>query len=570
MKSRTSLCNGTLLGKNIRRFAPLWGMFAVLLLLIGPFYLLRSGDQISIRYDQYGESTFVPRYFQEIGDFGMPILFVYALLCAGVCFKYLHKTTSAYMLHAFPLTRDCQFCTNLISGLLFALVPTLAMGLLDLPVILLNNGKEPFVPMLEMLAKWTLLDLFFYGAAVFCMVLSGRTVIAVLSYFALNLIGWFLPTVIQESLIEPMFAGWVGHDFTALSPIVYLSDTGVDLHNYLIYVYAAVGVLLMIAAWLHYRLRHMERAGDAMAYGWAKPVYAVLFSLVFGLTFGNILALIFSSELAGYVFWLLFGVSLGWVFAQMMLCRTVRVWKQKHWIGLAALLGAILCLVLCLRYDVFGRQKLVPTVDQIASVEVRTRGDDWRGGSDTIEITKAEDVELVRVLHEKALAAKAESPQHGGIFSSYRYYGEGTIYLTYHLKNGSTLKRAYCIEDLDVLLPQGRALYEKPEYAVQYYSRMIPLEIESASLEDTTSEWNPETEIYYSRPTVYTRELSGLRDAILEDAGAGRLPIPNQFIEGVYEKEWRYQLMIVSNDMGTVRLQITESATSTLALFEGK
>ncbi len=568
MKSRTSLCNVTLLKKNVRRFAPLWGMFAFVLLLIGPFYLLRNGYEISHIYGEFGKSSFLRNYFSVIGDAGCPILFFYALLCAAVCFKYLHKTKSAYMMHAFPMTRDCQFVTNLISGLLFFAVPTLAMGVLDYLVIVLNGGREAFALIPEMLAKWGLQYLFFYGAAVFCMVLSGRTVIAVLSYGALNVIGWFLPAVIQESLVEPMFAGYVGHDFTALSPIIRLSDSGTALNEAYVYVYAAIGVLLTAAAWLHYRLRHMERAGDAMAYGWAKPVFAVLFALCFGLGFGNILALIFSSELAGYVFWLLFGVCLGWVFAQMMLRRTVRVWKGKHWAGLAALLGVLLCLVLCLRYDVLGWQKRVPDLGQISSVEVSTHEEDWRGAADVIEITKPEDVELVRAMHGKAIASNAKSPKRGGIFSSYSFYGDGRLYLTYHLKNGGTLKRAYYVGDLNTLLPEGCTLYGKAEYALQYYSELIPVSFEYAELM-ISGKYLPyqDPEEEDSQLHLPKQDFGALRDAILEDARTGRLPISNQFTDNGKESDWYYELTIVRSDGRHVVLELPTSASGTLAVF---
>ena len=50
--------------------------------------------------------------------------------------------------------------------------------------------------------------------------------------------------------------------------------TSVTLENgWLIAAYAAVGVVLMVLAWLMYRRRRSESAGDVVAVGWMKPVF---------------------------------------------------------------------------------------------------------------------------------------------------------------------------------------------------------------------------------------------------------------------------------------------------------
>ena len=112
MKSKMSFFNPTLLKKNISRFAPAWGIFVVLLLLVYPMGALRGVD----RYEE------TERYLMDMTAAGPFFAFFSALLFVPILFKYLHKSRAAYMIHAFPLTRTCLFVTNLVSGLAFFLV----------------------------------------------------------------------------------------------------------------------------------------------------------------------------------------------------------------------------------------------------------------------------------------------------------------------------------------------------------------------------------------------------------------------------------------------------------------
>jgi hypothetical protein len=116
---------------------------------------------------------------------------------------------------------------------------------------------------------------------------------------------------------------------------------------------------------------------------------------------------------------------------------------------------------------------------------------------------------------------------------------EGRLYLTYHLKNGGTLKRAYYVEDLNTILPEGRALYGKTDYSVQYYSRLIPVSIAEAELLISGKYLaDPETGVDDSQLFLPRQAFGALREAILEDARSGRLPILNSFTEKSEEEDW--------------------------------
>ena len=557
MKSRTSCFNPTLFWKNVRRFAPLWAMVLVGALLSGPVFLLRHANELTKSYSNsyWGRVTFAQDYLINLGDAGSVIWFICAVLCAGVCFKYLHKTRSAYMLHALPLTRACQFCTNLISGLCFALAPMLIAAALDAAVLAALAGGRGMEAILPMLAKWMLQYLFYYGAAVFCMVLSGSTVIGVLSFAALNLIGWFLPSMIQENLIEPLYVGYVTKDFSFLSPLIWLTQEGTDLSAAAIYIYAGVGLLLIGAAWLHYRLRHMERAGDAVAYGWARPMFAVLFALCFGLFFGMVVGLIFNSNVAGYVFWVMLGTVLGWIGAQMMLARTVRIWKRKHWIGLAALLAALLALTLALRYDVFGTQRRVPEPEQVAWAEVGAGGY-WI--DDTLRVTDPGDLQTVRDLHACALEENRQQLDHMGLLDHDFTYDVETLRITYRLKSGATLTRSYHFGGNSKIMKLGRKLYDNPSYVLQCYERALPetSQIQYAWL-DLYIDWNGNSK------SIDCTDLTALREAILADAAAGRLSLPN----GLSKNEAAQTLNIERMNGEMLSIPLPNTATETLKLF---
>lgn len=594
MKSKMSFFDPTLLKKNVGRFAPAWAILLVFWVLTGPLALLRELDL----HPRDGRRMEALLHFERQAGYGVILAFFAALIFAALVFKYLHRTRSAYMMHAFPMTRSCLFITNAVSGLLFWLVPALLNVLLYLAVLGAMGVTGCGGALWGMLGKWILQYLFFYGLAVFTMHIAGSTVIAVLSYGALNFICLLLPLLVLL-LISAYFRGFdysVPESILRLSPVVALL-TDEQAAPTLRWVYAAVGLGLLALAWLHYRFRQTERAGDPMAFAWARIAFRVVFTLCCALGLGWVLAAFFGllgsdGETPVFLPYCLLGCVWGWFGSSMMVERTVKVFKKKSvWLGFAAFAGVLCLFVLGLKFDLLGFQRRVPETARVESVELWTNGDYDGRGTDLISLTETEDVEAVRAFHRQAIQS-GWSEQAGlrQLFSD-SYYNHN-IHILYHLSDGSTLRRVY---NADYPASQGErdavqalaALYRDPEIAAAWYEKTLPERFTRLTLSGVTDRvYNEENDMYENGwEERACKKPAALKAAVLADAAAGRLPIVNFLLlyspmHGDYDYSGWSELNLCYEyranwtddggytDYWYLQIPIVKTATETLKLFE--
>ena len=504
----------------------------------------------------------VQSYLSTLREAGPLISAFSALLFASILFRYLHNSRAAYMVHAFPMTRTCLFVTNLISGLLFFLVPVLVIALVNQIVFLMNgvSGSN-----LEWMARWTLEYLFFYGLAVFCMFLSGSQFISGLSYAALNFVCMLIPLVFFA------LARWFvyGLDRSAphwlmyLSPLLWMLNDGYDFGILLLY--AGIGMVLMGLAWLFYQKRHVERAGDAMVFPWAEQLFRLVFTFCVGLYLG----MGFASMYAGYFLPIsMIGLFIGWFGATMVLRRTAKVFKDKKtWLGYGLFVLALLLTVGAMWYDVLGWQRRIPEADKIRSVKIWTFDDYERGytddvlRSDLVTLTEPDQIESVRQLHSGFLAKRENRIGAGNAL----YDGMmDEIHIEYQLADGTTLHRCYGqitkvdFERIDQLYTDGRV-------AGPWYEERLPKQIDFG--------WIDMYNVYdydYTRYSCF--DGNALRAALVADAAAGRLPVQTYYIRFGYGSEYsdKEMLTLLLNTSGsdTTSLRIPTTATETLKLFD--
>lgn len=542
MKSKMSFFDPTLLKKNISRFAPAWALLTLALFLSLPLPLLRR-----IGGFEPGENP-ANNVLRMLGEDFLPIGFVYAffaaLLFAALVFKYLHRTRDTYMMHAFPMTRSCQFLTNAVSGLLFWLVPTLFIGLCTLGILAIHGVTGCGGAVWALLGKWLLAFLCFYGIAVFAMLLSGNTFIAVMSYGALNFMFLAIPVLVLL-LVGVYFKGFdyvISENILRLSPIIGMLSGEDYAKTSMLLVYGGVGLALLILSWVLYRFRHVERAGDAMVFPWARIAFRLLFTLCVTLGFGWVLASIFgvvrNGSGDGFLPYALIGCVLGWFGSSMMVERTVKVFKNKKvWLGFAAFAGVLLLTVLGLKYDVLGFQRRVPETAKVESVEIWTIGDHGEREADCIELTAPEDIDLVRAFHSRAVQSDALEHSSRDLFG---YDSYDDIHVLYHLKGGGTLRRVYevPVQSMNEDFADLSALYCRPDIAAAWYDKILPQQPERyghVTLYGVTDiEYGPGRQISMGGQELECKDKSALRAAVLADAAAGRLPIMNFLTQGAY------------------------------------
>lgn len=434
MKSRTSYFNATVLRKNLLRFSPLWGIYTAVLLLT---YF--SGF-VNSYWTRGGLVEAICNNFSGVGV--EP--FLYAFVCALVLFGDLYKSSLCNALHAMPLRREGWFLTNLLSGILFYLIPTLSIALLGTIFALIRGAFDVwYVPLLGMLCD-NLSFLCFFGIAAFSALCVGSRFAMTLVYLFLNF-GFLLISWLIDSLYTSQLYGIrIGEDwFREYAPVansLYVvsayEDRGVNyvLPEYLpsLLQIALLGVIFFGFALLLYRRRHLESAGDFMAVQFFKPIFLVMYTLTIGAVF-----------YMDSVLYFIAGIVLGFFSCQMLLQRTVRVFRAKAFLGAAVFIAVLLVSIFIVRQDPLDVEDWMPDEDDVESVTLYDgHGKEY---SDQITLSRSYEIEDVLLIHDQALEDKAPEP---------RYDEEGEwedipridFIIEYHLENGQTVSRYYYLD----------------------------------------------------------------------------------------------------------------------------
>ena len=434
MKSRTSFFNGCVLRKNLTRFAPLWVLYAVAEVLCLMTIQLKDPAILA------GDLVYVmgPVSIAHMG---------YAFLVAACLFGDLFDTRLCNGLHAMPIRRDGWLLTHLASGFLFGLIPAFVGG--GFACILL--GEYYWMALL-----WQAVSLmqfvFFFGLAVFSAMCAGKRLGMAAIYAALNFLS-MLVYWIADLIYAPLLPGVVfsGDWFRRFSPVTIFADStyvefsydkilGGMFHGYVseswkyLYVCAAVGVVFLALAWLLYRKRPLETAGDFVSF---RPV-RVFFLIVYSFAAGVLIyafRYIFGTALQNYTF-LAVGIVLGWFTGWMLLERTAKIFTKKvffSFLVFAVLFSASMGITYL---DPAGIRTYIPEEEKIRSACLYTMKDSYRYELDNETggrvLTDPEGIRLIQNLHRQMIHTPGEENQE-------------TVNITvrYGLANGISVYREY-------------------------------------------------------------------------------------------------------------------------------
>lgn len=451
MRSRTSSCNRTIFKKDITRFAPVWVLYTVFLILC-----------LAMQWDTGREDL-----AKNIVDFIriMPLVqFIYAPVCAQMLFGDLYNTRMCNALHALPIRRGSWFRTHVAAGILFALVPELVVG--GLMALLL--GPYALVAVGWMAASM-LMFLCFFAVAVFGVFCGGNRFSMVLVYAIVNffavMVYW-----LWSSLYEPLLFGistdfewfmWFCPVYTMLGSgdymladykygsgdVRYLTLSWGENWWYLL-VCAGLGLALLAVAWWMYRRRRLEVAGDFLAVKKLEPVFLLLYTLCAGAAC-QIFCYMFTYEDNGYLY-LLIGLAVGFFTGKMLLKRTVRIFRGKTFLQFAVLVGVIGGSLLMTKLDVFHITTWVPQVEQVQSVTV------WSGSAYSYNphftVEEPEGIRDILSVHEAAIGESqgiiepvSDTLRGTATEETLVYNGTAEITLCYTLTNGRAVTRNYSI-----------------------------------------------------------------------------------------------------------------------------
>lgn len=468
MQSKTSFFSTTIFRRNLSSSAPLWILYSLLWTLLIPISILTTNDP-SASYYQYN-------FYQLALDGGSIVNFVYAILIAMVFFSWQYNTRSVNTLSALPIRREAYFITNVLSALTISVIPNL---LVTLSGILAYGISEQFfaIVLMQSFLIVTLQFIFFFGVAVLCAAIVGQLIALPLLYMVFNFGAYILRLVLVDIVstfvygmdgnillnmelfspilsvypeLSPQFYDEAVYSFVA--PGMHVEEIGQYTFNTWtpLVVLALVGILLGAVAFLLFRRRRMEAAGDMIAVRPLRPVFKYSFALGCSLFLGDLMAtLIFdnlrSESLPVLVVCMLISGFIGYFGAEILLKKSFRVFRRE-WLGFGIFSACILVGIGAMSFDLFGYEARVPQMDDIASVSVAS----YRYSSATLE-DPAYIADAV-TLHQGLIAAKQEQQQLAQSYHYVAFSGDSTrIQFKYTLKDGSSFTRMYsyyCTEEM--------------------------------------------------------------------------------------------------------------------------
>lgn len=577
MRSKTSCFNGTLFRKNLSRYWPLWGlasfggaMFPLAMLL----ELLHNGFR-------FWSPLETRQAYYTVLSYGVPVIsIVYAILCAMAVWSYLYNARSVGMMHTLPIRREGLFVTNVLSGLTMMAIPYAVTGVLLVLVTMLFGGFEPvgvLVTVLGVMGE----SLFFFGLATFCAFIVGNVFMLPALYGLLNFIA--VLTDFMVNLLAQGFCFGLNSSYSGtvewLSPVVYLIQkispnstyetqwvtdrlggqryetsvlTSVTLENgWLIAAYAAAGAALLGLAWLLYRRRRSESAGDVVAVGWMKPVFRYGCAVYAAILGGRLLyALLWESFQNGQYFALLpmilcmiAGGAVGYYAASMLLAKTPRVFKTT-WKGMLAV--ALGCAALCgaMKYDLFGVTRRIPALDSVKLVNVYAAGSNYylTPGKDDVLIEKVRTLHQTIIDDKDYIMSTAEgrsvymeteegsytigAPASEIVSTSVSSFANTSVRFTYTLNSGLKVERRY-----NLYLTQNRMDQEDT------YDHLLDQLINSQEMRQKRIRWRDEgfqldgawIDTWRDYSDLSSREVGLILDAVAKDAENGDWGVYNWF-----------------------------------------
>lgn len=561
MKSRTSFSKLTVFKKDLTRFAPVWALYLIGMLMI----LFENGSYYD--YDRFARNYLV----EFIAATGV-INLIYAGLCAMMLFGDLYNTRMCYSLHAMPQRREHWLLSHLAAGCAFSFVPNLLIS----AAMMLFLQDYWFLALYWLLAA-SMQFIFYFGIATVAALLTGNRFAMLAVYAGLNFVS-LLAYATVVTIYQPMLTGVkvVSTPFMQLCPAVYqyydcefFLFKGVEMirpeyGTYYFYQYTglgpgwgymaimtAVGLAAMGVSVILYRLRHLECAGDFVAFRKLNPAACVIITLCVGMLFASAGEWMFGSS---YILWLIVGVIIGYFGSLMLIERRVKVFRGKTFLGLAVLGVLLTGSILLFKFDVFGIVHWTPEVSDVKSVTVANYNsdsngfyyDDWYYGNRiSVELTEEEEIAEIIEAHEDILKWVDEE-----------YTGGHYVVLDYKLKDGRTVRRAYTAPAFG------------PNYEIISKYFYTPEQILGYSGMDWEEYVSGVDYMYYDYGQIPEDIYEKIMEALKTDCEAG-------FITTVNEKEGQYYLEFQTNvSNGNVdnsfyrSLYIQSGAVNTIAVLE--
>lgn len=451
MRSATS-CSKTLIRSDWRRFWPVGFLYALISFFVLPLPLWVGGQNWQGGLSAGRDAFLAEQVWGSLPGFVILTSF-FGVAVAMAVYSYLMAGKSVGLMHALPVSRGRQFFSHFAAGLSMLTAANCLTFLLALLMEAVTGGAE-LGSLLLWLVITELMGFFFLAFATLAASVTGWLLAVPVIYLGWNFLVWIYTVILQAiaGILYPSYGSRFSYSGAVewLTPVARLMRVTTERYGPAlrvgtrlyapgdrtlptVLIYAAAGAAMLLLAWVLYRKRHSETAGDAIAFRPLRPVARYAISIAAGLALGTMIYQMVSwggQDVTALILWQLVMGTLVYCAVEMLLRKSFRIFDRRTAVGVLALWLVLAGTCLAMKWDITGYEKRVPAADRVQAVEVNGIA------QVTLNSEDPETVQAVIDLH-RALVEQRE-PENPW----------GRCIVQYTLKNGSTMEREYGV-DLD-------------------------------------------------------------------------------------------------------------------------
>lgn len=470
MLSKRSSCDAALRRADWRRFWPLLFLYAATWLMALPMSIWNR------RWSVYNADTLqdalvrVENTIYDCVTASVVVSAIFAVLLAMTLYGYLMNSRSVGLLHSLPVNRTKQFFNHFLVGVeIFTLVHIVTVIISVL--VMSSYGVISWEGILTWFAVAELTSLFFFSFATLCAMVTGWVIAIPVIYVGVNAMFVAFYGLLQM-MFDMFYWGYSSTDFPVLiswlTPFERLLRMASNCYNYdhvlneatyhmtnegwtALIVYTLVAVVFTVVAWLFYKARRSESAGDAIVFDWLRPIVLYVMSVVGGLGFGFLLYYLVdlanSESLLALLVCQIIGGLVVYFAVQMLLNKSFKVFNRRGWLGAALLAVMLIVISAVVKFDLLGYERSVPEEDKVVSVE-------FSGSTmaDYIYTEDAERIAKITAIHRAILAqGETEVWEYEEIPNAVSCH----FSIDYDLTNGTRVRRNY-----NLLVEKGSELHK--------------------------------------------------------------------------------------------------------------
>lgn len=461
MLSKRSSCDLALRRADWRRFWPLLFLYAATWLMALPMSIWNR------RWSVYNADTLqdalhrVENTIYDCVTASVVVSAIFAVLLAMTLYGYLMNSRSVGLMHALPVNRTKQFFNHFLVGVeIFTLVHIVTV-IISVLVMSGSHGVISWEGILTWFAVAEMTSLFFFSLATLCAMVTGWVIAIPVIYAGVNAMFVAFYGLLQM-MFDMFYWGYSSTDFPVLiswlTPLYRLIDLVSDTYVYregmeyaehhlspegwtALIVYTLVAVVFTVVAWLFYKARRSESAGDAIVFDWLRPIVLYVMSVVGGMGFGFLLFYLIgfnsSESLLALLVCQIIGGLVVYFAVQMLLNKSFKVFNRRGWLGAALLAVMLIVISAVVKFDLLGYERFVPEEDKVVSV-------DFSGSTmgDYIYTEDAERIAKITAIHRAILAQGEDNAwewEWEEVPNNFRCH----FSIDYDLTNGTRIRRNY-------------------------------------------------------------------------------------------------------------------------------